>query len=250
MKIATYNVWNSECGMPFRRQYIIHEIRAADADVLCLQEIRSKWMAEEIASKAGYPYCFFDHYKNEEGLCVLSRISFAECDSWLGTANAIYCSIIWKDKMWSVINLHLPWDSVVERERQIVNILNAVDGKQSDYIYMAGDFNCPDTSDVHRFLTGDCLLNRKEAKPRWYDLALAYAESTNSAVECTLDFRRNPRFVNNTIELNARYDRILLRNTYPNEFPILKSCITFGQRVYEQANLAASDHYGVMAELE
>lgn len=251
MKIATYNVWNSECGMPNRLQCVIDEILAADADVICLQEVRDRAMAEEIAGRAGYSHCCFDSDNHEErGLFILSRIPFTECESRIGAANAICCSFSWKDRIWSVVNLHLPWDSVMEREKQIVSIVSAIDGKQSDYICMAGDFNCLDTSDVHRFLTGDCLLNGKEANPRWFDLALAYAELTDSAAECTLDFRRNPRFVNNTIELNARYDRILLKNTYPKEFPILKSCITFGQTVYESIDLAASDHYGVVAELE
>ena len=114
---------------------------------------------------------------------------------------------------------------------------------------MAGDFNCTDTSDVQRFLTGDCLLNGQESKPCWFDLALAYAELSNSAAECTLDFRRNPRFIDNTIELNARYDRILLRNTYPAAFPTLNRCITFGHAVYGDTNYAASDHYGVAVDV-
>ena len=250
MKIATYNVWNSECGMPLRTQYIINEILAVNADIICLQEIRNKAMAEEIANKAGYAHCFFDNYKNDaEGLCILSRIPFVECDSWLGRVNAIYSSFLWKDKICSVVNLHLPWNSVIDREKQITSIINIVDGLQSDYIYLAGDFNCSDTSDVHRFLTGDCLLNGQESSPCWFDLALAYAELSSSAVECTLDFRRNPRFIDNTIELNARYDRILLRNTYPAAFPILKKCITFGHAEHEDINFAASDHYGVLVDI-
>ena len=250
MKIATYNVWNSECGMPLREQHIIDEILTVNADVVCLQEIHSKAMAERIASKSGYGYCFFDNYKNEtEGLCVLSRIPFVDCDSWIGKANAICCSFYWKDKICSVVNVHLPWDSVMNREIQITRIIQAVDGKQSDFAYLAGDFNCSDTSDVYRFLTGDCLLNGQEPSSRWFDLALAYAELTSSVVGCTLDIRGNPRFVDNTIELNARYDRILLRNTYPAAFPVLRRCITFGHTVHRETGLAASDHYGVMVEI-
>ena len=46
----------------------------------------------------------------------------------------------------------------------------------------------------------------------------------------TLNFRENPRFKNNIIETNSRYDRILLRNTYPCEFTILRKCTTFGKK--------------------
>jgi endonuclease/exonuclease/phosphatase family metal-dependent hydrolase len=115
---------------------------------------------------------------------------------------------------------------------------------------MAGDFNCTDSSDVQRFLLGECLLNNCESKPCWFDLALSYAELTNTGVEDTLDFRKNPRFQKNTIEVNARFDRILLRNTYPQAFPTLNSCSVFGQTIYKDIELAASDHYGIAVELE
>ena len=153
------------------------------------------------------------------------------------------------EKKIAVVNLHLPWDSVAERQRQVADIVAAIDKKQYDYVYMAGDFNCTEASDVQRFLTGECLLNHRECKPCWYDLALSYAELTGTAAECTLNFRENPRFRNNTIELNARFDWILLRNTYPQDFPILESCIVFGKTVYEDIHLAASDHYGVAVEV-
>lgn len=251
MKIATYNIWNSENGMPYRSKYIISEIQEMKADVICLQEVKSRAMAEEIAVKAGYQHCFFEHYQNdEEGLCILSKIPFEECDSWLDDTNAIYGSFLHNDKKISVINVHLPWDSEAERERQIVEIVATIDKKQYDYVYMAGDFNCSDSSDVQRFLRGECLLNHSESKLCWYDLALSYAELKNTKAECTLNFRENPRFKYNTIETNSRFDRILLRNPYPCDFPILRKCTIFGQTIYEDINLSASDHYGVAVEIE
>ena len=42
MKIAIYNIWNSEEGMPYRSEYIISEIQEIKADVICLQEVRNK----------------------------------------------------------------------------------------------------------------------------------------------------------------------------------------------------------------
>lgn len=39
MKIATYNVWNSDTGMPERENQIIDEINALDADIIALQEV-------------------------------------------------------------------------------------------------------------------------------------------------------------------------------------------------------------------
>lgn len=251
MKIATYNIWNSEAGMPYRSKYIVNEIQKIEADVICLQEVCNRELAENIANSAGYEYWYFDNYQNdEEGLCILSHIPFSECDSWINDVNAIYCSFLHDGKNVSVINVHLPWDSVAERERKIVDIIININKKRYDYVYMAGDFNCSDSSDVQRFLRGECLLHNCESKPCWFDLALSYAELSNTNVEHTLNFRENPRFKSNTIETNSRYDRILLRNTYPCDFPILRKCTVFGQTIYDDIHLSASDHYGVVVEME
>lgn len=214
MKIATYNIWNSESGMPYRIKYIVNEIKLINADVICLQEVSTRKLAESIA------------------------------------ANAIYCSFFYNSHKIAVVNVHLPWDSVLSREHQIIKIVNAVDKKTYDYVYMAGDFNCSDFSDVQRFLLGECTLNNCEALPCWFDLASAYAEITGKKAENTLDFRKNPRFKGNTVETNSRFDRILLQNTYPQQFPVLSGCNVFGTAIYEDIALAASDHYGVVVEME
>ena len=46
------------------------------------------------------------------------------------------------------------------------------------------------------------------------------------------------------------FDRILLQNTYPQQFPVLSRCNVFGTAIYEDIALAASDHYGVVVEME
>ena len=211
MKIATYNIWNSESGMPYRIKYIVNEIKLINADVICLQEVSSRKLAEGIAANADYPYLYFD---NSQKIAV--------------------------------VNVHLPWDSVLSREHQIIKIVNAVDKKTYEYVYMAGDFNCSDFSDVQRFLLGECTLNNCESLPCWFDLASAYAEITDKKAENTLDFWKNPRFKGNTVETNSRFDRIL----YPQPFPVLSRCNVFGTAIYEDIALAASDHYGVVVEME
>ncbi len=251
MKIATYNVWNSEAGLPNRHIYVVDEIKRIDADIVCLQEVRNRSLAERISNNSGYQYWYFDNYpKCDEGLCILSHTPFEECDSFVDASNAIYCSFLCEGKRISVVNVHLPWDSVSKREEQIIHIVSAINRKHYDYVYLAGDFNCSDRSDVQRFLTGECLLNDCESNPCWFDLALSYAELSGTAAECTLNFRENPRFKQNTIETNSRFDRILLRNPYPLDFPVLSKCSVFGKTVFSDIDLAASDHYGLVVEID
>ncbi len=40
MRIASYNLWNADEGMPIRAQQLVTEIQTVQADILCLQEVR------------------------------------------------------------------------------------------------------------------------------------------------------------------------------------------------------------------
>jgi len=58
MKIATYNIWNSERGMPERENQIINEIKALDSDVIVLQEVRNRAFSEKLSQGTHYQnYC-------------------------------------------------------------------------------------------------------------------------------------------------------------------------------------------------
>ncbi|MCH5271559.1 MAG: hypothetical protein J1E83_12555 [Lachnospiraceae bacterium] len=42
----------------------------------------------------------------------------------------------------------------------------------------------------------------------------------------------------------------IIKNPYPTEFPVLKDCAIFGTEISDKTCLAASDHYGVIVEME
>lgn len=251
MRIATYNIWNSESGMPQRNQCLINEIKKEAADIICLQEVKNIQQAETIAQQAQYKFMFFDSYNHEdEGLCILSHFPFQQQVSLLKNINMIFISVLVEEKIIGIINLHLPWDSVISREKQIVSAIAQLEKEKWNYTFIIGDFNCSENSDVQRYLLGECTIGNSEVNPYFYDLAETYSEITNTKAEYTLNFRENPRFHNNSIEKNQRFDRILLRNTYPTEFPVLKNCYIWGKQVYENIALAASDHYGLLIDIK
>lgn len=281
MLIATYNIWDSEEGMPLRLTQIIDEIRRLDADIVCLQEA-ADGRQREIAKQCGYPYSCSAlsgigadwAYREEnvvgkpdagrqdtaadeksimescEGIVILSRypLSAMRCYPY-GVAALIQAGA----KKIQLINVHLPWNGARKRERAIANIVEQTERTQADYTILAGDFNCSEQSAVHRFLKGEQSLLGREAC--WFDLAEAHAECVGEPAPKTLNFRTNPRWNKpdgtgtNTIETNQRFDRILLKNPYPAEFPFLKDCGIFGTEVSDATKLSASDHYGVYAKL-
>lgn len=246
MKIASYNLWDSSSGMPLRFGQLRDEIRAANADILCLQEVEGPRMHRILSEDCGYPHSY---HQDAAGVSILSRWPLIEARDF-----EFACAALIKAPGHTLLsaNVHLPWNSALKRERAIAEITGALQKIPADYTLLSGDFNCSDQSSVHRFLRGDQSLLGCEAY--YFDLAEAYAETTGTLPEPTLNFRQNPRWgvVNpvNTIEVSGRFDRIYLKNPYPGEYPQLKRFFLFGTAVSEKTQLAASDHYGVCAELE
>jgi len=219
-------------------------------DILCLQEVQDKELSERIANKLNMNDYFVNYPTEREGICILSKYPIAEENSWIIESNAQYVRVDVGNKSIGVVNLHLPWDSVLCREKCIVSIINKLNDKKSDYLFVLGDFNCGDNSDVIRMMLGDCSIHGTEANPCFYDLAAAATQLHGTSVKDTLNFRENPKFSSNTIEVNQRFDRIFIRNTYPCEFPKLLECDIFGTKIYSENGFAASDHYGIYAKIE
>ena len=246
MKIATYNIWNSEAGLPFRFQQIIDEITNLDADIICLQEVANREWHDEISALCGY---FYSCYQEKTGLSILSRVSVEETyDFEFGTAACMQL----EGKTILVTNVHLPWDSASLREKSIVDIVKGMADIEADISFLMGDFNSSADSSVHRFLTNEQSLLGCDAY--FYDLAEAFADMSGKKPLATLDFRKNPRWgviqPQNTIEVSQRFDWILLKNPYPAEFPVLKFYRIFGTKISGETGLAASDHYGALVEME
>lgn len=246
MKIATYNIWDSEAGLPFRFQQIIDEITKLDADIICLQEVANREWHDEISAHCGY---FYSYYQKKTGLSILSRVSVEETyDFEFGTAACMQL----EGKTILVTNVHLPWDSASLREKSIVDIVKGMADIEADISFLMGDFNSSADSSVHRFLTNEQSLLGCDTY--FYDLAEAFADMSGKKPLATLDFRKNPRWgviqPQNTIEVSQRFDWILLKNPYPAEFPVLKFYRIFGTKISGETGLAASDHYGALVEIE
>ena len=258
MKIATYNVWNSDRGMPERENQIIDEVNALESDIIVLQEVRDKEFNERLLQGTNYKnYCFAPHegrvvtvepWRQKEGLAVYSKhpIKYTKYSEYV-----LFVVVEHMGSLILLVNVHLPWDSVIAQEECIVSIVKEISTISSDYRFILGDFNCSETSSVQQYIKGLRSLNQTEVNHYWTDLALVAEEFLGVRKEMTLDLTNNPRWKGQSITDNsARVDCIFIHDCFPKPYPKLKVHRYFGKDVNEKTGFSASDHYGVFVDLQ
>lgn len=257
MKIATYNVWNENKGIGGRFEQLVDEIVSIDADIIALQEVTTRFYEEILLLKTGYQYCEFRKYTDEdEGLAILSKYSIESC-TFLQTnseyANSRAQNILLKcgKLRFSITNVHIPCDSAMEKEKQIIAVDKFIhqQKEQADYFILLGDFNSGINSSIHRFLTGEQTINNIESNPYWLDIMGSYTALNGLTLQPTLDCINNPRWKGkNTIYAPENVDRIYILDNWKHMKFI--NAEIFGTAICSTNNLSASDHYGVIVEVD
>ena len=254
MKIATYNIWNDEATLELRAKQIIEEIRAVEADVIGLQEVSTEFYKNHLATESGYVHHVFMQYPGEEeGLAMLSRYPLIFLEALYQRENyansiAMNAFFMVDGVRFSLTNVHLPWNSVAVREHQILAIDRHLGEQNADFHILIGDFNSDIASSVDRYLCGEQTLHGYEAKPCWNDLARAYAARSGEAIKPTLDTVHNPRWAGKkSMYAPEVMDRIYIRDHWHETE--LEAVKVFGTEVSKKTGYAASDHYGVVAEV-
>jgi endonuclease/exonuclease/phosphatase family metal-dependent hydrolase len=257
MKIATYNIWNDNSTNDIRFDQLINEINSVDADIIGLQEVTEDFYSNHLLTKTNYESCEFRQYTDdEEGLAILSRYPIKSC-FFLNTSEEFSYSaalnVIFElgESSFSLTNVHLPWDSIKTQEEQIVVMDRYIhmQKEQADYFIMLGDFNGGFNSSIHRYLNGEQTINGNESNPYWDELSSAYAILNDLPLRPTLDFVNNPRWGGkNTFYIPSVVDRIYILDNWAEK--TLRNVRIFGTDISPENNLSASDHYGVVAEVD
>lgn len=258
MRIATYNIWNEPKNMNDRYAQIATQIKKTDADVIGLQEVTPNFFAK-LRTDLSYDHSVYAQYiDEEEGLAIFSKYPIVEEFSLANSKDyahsaALNVRIQNGGFTYSVTNIHLPWQSILEKEKQITQIDQYIKSQRhkADFCLLMGDFNCTLSSSVHAYLLGEASLLGRESVPYWFDLASTYAAIAGEPNRPTLDFLRNPRWGGkNTTEIPAVYDRILIMNSYGRDYDeTIHHVEIFGTEVSGITKLAPSDHYGVVADV-
>ena len=255
LRLATYNIWNNEEQCK-REKQILQEIHLTEAHVVGLQEVTDTFYENVLAKDKIYPYsCFYTYAGEREGLAILSKFPICE-ENFLNRnekyaySNALNIIVTINNIKISITNVHLPWDSVKKQEEQIVAIDEYIHAQQYvDFYVLLGDFNGNMNSSVNRYLLGDQTINGHESNLYWNDLQSGYCVRKGIALLPTLDFINNLRFAGKeTIAVPMVVDRIYVMESWDdvdmNELSI------FGTEVYPDIEMSASDHYGIVVELE
>lgn len=214
-------------GRGYRFDQLIHEINTTDADIIGLQEVTENFYSHFLLTKTDYDFCQFRQYRDEdEGLAILSKYPIKSCFFLNTSAEFAYSAamnVIFEagKSCFSLTNLHLPWDSIKTQEEQTVAIDRYIHMQkgQADYFLMSGDFNGGLNSSIHRYLNGEQTIN---GNPRWGGT--------------------------NTFYIPSVVDRIYTLDNWAEK--TLKNVRIFGTDISPENNLSASDHYGVVAEVD
>jgi len=259
LRVLTLNIWNRQGPWEQRLELIRAGIRALDPDICGLQEVLDRdgsSQAHEIASGLGYEVAFGVAHDLGGGVqfgnAVLSRwpvassraiplptgatderraLVFAEIASPHGTIPFFVTHLNWK------------FHHGVVRERQVVAIADHVKANAPMTglpPVLVGDFNAEPEATEIRFLKG---LQSLEGKSTFFADCFALAGEGRGF---TYDSTRNP-FAAPTHEYPRRIDYIFARG--PDKQGRGKP---LHARVVMEAvhgGVAATDHYGVYAEL-
>lgn len=250
MRIATFNIWNNPTCWSERIASICATVKAIDADVLALQEVKTHVegeqgisVAEQIAHETGYPFCVFLVYPDspDEGLAILSNIPLDTHDAiWHhDVEEANYCAMRVTFQAaghtFELTNVHLNWRSPDIRETQVRAVREWI-GEGERYELLCGDFNDNPQSEIYRDLTAH----------RWIDVATCH----RGGDEPTLDYRHNPYLKQDALlKRPSRYDWMLLRHDEGN-VPLISSVDVFGKTSDSITDMLPSDHYGVLLDLD
>jgi len=134
MRIATYNVWYQDIDV--RAEQLFEEIDKVDADVIALQEVPSAFY-KELVKGCEYEHCAYVSYEDEEmGLAFLSKHPILNQINFID--DSISQSIILEREgiKYSITNVHLPWNSIIAKEKQIVAIDKFIHSCEKKLIFL------------------------------------------------------------------------------------------------------------------
>ena len=262
LRVATLNLWNDDRDRLQRLDLPADALQRARADLVALQEVRIGLdgstdldAARFLQRRTGHAHVLTRTHPDQptEGLSFLSQFPLREREIAPAPRDlpALGVVVDVEGTTFAVTNVHLDWEHVTRREREIFAITAGItNDPAAAHEILLGDFNSTPDSSVYRFLSGQQSLDGHETVP-WHDLAAEWAARTGSVPAPTLDKLRNPRWRDQpSLDVPMRLDWIMVGDGFAagTTPPTLLETASLGETV-TTTGLAASDHYGVVSTL-
>ena len=284
LRVVTLNFWGTEPPLERRIALAIRQLHALSVDVVCMQEVRpldglaGRTTADEIAAALR----MHAHYAKscewqagegnmtkpgQEGLAILTRAPLLEtrtlalpeprtADTRLMLSGRVETDA---EPVWvHTTHLHYRLDDGVAREKQVLAIDAAIRelGREKDSPpqILCGDFNATPDSDEMRFLRGLTTLDGK--RTHWQDAWLRLhrecqpGDGPREGITWSSEngFTRPLR----SLDIDRRIDFVYVTSRKKDGRATIHACdVVMLERDGQGADeICASDHYGVMADVQ
>jgi endonuclease/exonuclease/phosphatase family metal-dependent hydrolase len=272
LRVVTINFWGTQPPLDDRLELAADQLAALAPDVIGMQEVRpldgragqttAEHLAEALGMRSVYEITlewndgdfFAGHPGGQEGLAILSRHPILEHRAMrLPEARKTEARILLSARidtpagaMWChTTHLHYRLDDGVARERQVLAIDAAIRAIETDMPQvLCGDFNAPPDADEIRFLRGLCTLEGR--RTHYQDAYLRVHPRDDGHTWCSENEHTRPL---RSLDIDRRIDYVFVttrkkdgRGTVPGAQVVLTA--------RSEAGLCASDHYGVLAEIQ
>lgn len=262
IRVATLNMWGEQPPLEARMRGMIDGLRALDADLIALQEVRQipgvlDNTAETIARALGMHACFAVSTAwggGDEGLAIVSRHPIARHVSReLPHAVAAERRVVLGATIdtpagpFAAFTTHLNYRLTDGQKRQDqVMAAEALVAEMPSELpkVFAGDFNAIADADEIRWLKGLCSL---EGRRVFYQDAFAEAHPGEAGFTWA---RRNPHTQKlSWLQLDRRIDYIFVTPVRSSGRGVVRSC-RIVLDAPDEGGCFPSDHFGLCAEIQ
>jgi endonuclease/exonuclease/phosphatase family metal-dependent hydrolase len=281
LRVVTLNFWGTEPPLGRRIALAVRQLRALDVDVVCMQEVRpfdglsGPTTAEAIATELGMAAHYAvgvewkdgDHAKlpaGQEGLAILAKkIVDAKVlplpEPRVADARILLSAQVATDggPIWvHTTHLHYRLDDGVAREHQVLAIDEAIRnfgrGNTDSPQILAGDMNAVPDSDEMRFLRGLTTLGgrRTHWQDAWLRLHREPIPGEGPAQGITWSSENALTRALRSLDIDRRIDYIYVTSRKKDGRATVHDCRVVLTDREGPDDICASDHYGVLADVQ
>jgi endonuclease/exonuclease/phosphatase family metal-dependent hydrolase len=279
LRVVTLNFWGIEPPLDRRLDLAVRQLRELSPDVVCMQEVRpldglagrttADVIAEHLGMHAHYAVAVSwgpnEHGRSragQEGLALITRAPLVESralplpDPYPADARILLSGRVQTlgGPIWvHTTHLHYRLDDGVAREHQVAAIdaaLRPQRGNDDPPQILCGDFNATPDSDEIRFLRGLHTLDgrRTHFQDAWLRLHREPAAGDGPSEGITWSSENLKARLLHSLDLDRRIDYIFVTSRKKDGRGSVRAChVVLAER---EDDFCASDHYGVMADVQ